>query len=129
LSKTNSVPKTSTKTKSQRRSAKPAAKAAPAGKTPAPKRPRTPAGDSAIAAPRAAGGGGLSAAYQVLLAAKAPMRVKDLSKAVIDKGLWAPGGKTPWATLASALGREIKHGDEVRFKKTGRGLFEALSTR
>jgi hypothetical protein len=127
MSKTNSVPKTNTKP--QRRSAKPAAKAAPAGKTPAPKRPRMPARDSAATVRAVGGGGGLSAAYQVLLAAKAPMRVKDLTKAVIDKGLWAPGGKTPWATLASALGREIKHGEDARFKKTGRGLFEALSTR
>lgn len=71
-------------------------------------------------------GGGLVAAHQVLAAAKQPMNVRDITKAAMDKGLWAPGGKTPWATLAAAMGREIKDkGKQSRFKKTDRGLFTA----
>jgi hypothetical protein len=41
------------------------------------------------------------------------------------KGYWkSPGGKTPWATLYSALAREIAvKGDASRFRKTDRGKF------
>jgi hypothetical protein len=41
------------------------------------------------------------------------------------KGYWkSPGGKTPQATLYSAILREIKaKGKEARFQKTERGTF------
>ena len=41
------------------------------------------------------------------------------------KKLWtSPAGKTPHATLYSAISREItKQGKESRFKKAGRGTF------
>lgn len=44
-----------------------------------------------------------------------------------DQGIWAsPNGKTPEATLYSAILREITHkGDQSRFRKLERGLFEA----
>lgn len=74
--------------------------------------------------------GGLTAAHQVLSAAKEPMNVRDITKAAMDKGLWKPGGKTPSATLAAAIGREIKDkGKQSRFKKTDRGLFIAMTPR
>jgi hypothetical protein len=60
------------------------------------------------------------------------MSVRDIAKAAIDAGLWAAKGKTPWATLASAIGREIASkakGKDPRFMKTGRGLFAALPPR
>jgi hypothetical protein len=43
------------------------------------------------------------------------------------KGLWtSPGGKTPHATLYSAILREIgAKGKATRFKKTDRGHFTA----
>lgn len=43
------------------------------------------------------------------------------------QGLWtSPGGKTPHATLYSAILREITaKGDESRFMKTERGKFAA----
>ena len=44
-----------------------------------------------------------------------------------DKNLWtSPGGKTPHATLYSAILREIQtKGSESRFKKTERGKFRS----
>ena len=41
------------------------------------------------------------------------------------KGYWtSPGGATPWATLYSALTREISQkGDSSRFVKADKGLF------
>src|SRR5215470_13873132 len=69
----------------------------------------------------------LDAAARVLVEAKEPMNCQELIKAMADKGYWtSPGGKTPWATLYSALTREIdKKGKDARFKKAERGKFTA----
>jgi hypothetical protein len=68
----------------------------------------------------------IDAAAQVLRDAKAPMRCKEMIAAMVDHGLWSsPNGKTPEATLYSAIIREIgTKGGESRFRKTERGLFE-----
>ncbi|HEV3341104.1 MAG TPA: winged helix-turn-helix domain-containing protein [Pirellulales bacterium] len=67
----------------------------------------------------------IDAAAKVLGQAKDPMNCQDMIKAMSDKGLWtSPGGKTPHATLYSAILREIKaKGKDSRFKKTERGTF------
>ena len=67
----------------------------------------------------------LDAAAKVLGEAKDAMNCKQLVEAMAAKKLWAsPGGKTPWATLYSAIMREIaKKGDASRFKKADRGKF------
>jgi hypothetical protein len=46
-------------------------------------------------------------------------------KAMAEKGYWtSPGGKTPAATLYSAILRELQtKGNDARFKKTERGKF------
>ena len=69
----------------------------------------------------------LDAATQVLAASKEPMNAKEMIDAMGAKGLWkSPGGKTPHATLYSAILREIgTKGKEARFKKTDRGHFAA----
>jgi len=69
----------------------------------------------------------LDAAAQVLAASKEPMNAKEMVDAMATKGLWtSPGGKTPHATLYSAILREIgTKGKEARFKKTDRGHFIA----
>lgn len=69
----------------------------------------------------------LGAAAQVLAGSKQPMNVKDLMSQIEAKGLWtSPGGKTPAATLAAAVMREIKDKAQAsRFRKAGRGLFTA----
>jgi hypothetical protein len=50
-----------------------------------------------------------------------------ISRKIAAKGLWAsPAGKTPHATLYSAILREIAtKGNDARFRKTDRGLFAA----
>ena len=57
--------------------------------------------------------------------AKEPMNTKAMIEAMAAKGYWtSPGGKTPHATLYSAILAEInKKGKEARFKKTERGHF------
>jgi HB1, ASXL, restriction endonuclease HTH domain len=67
----------------------------------------------------------LDAAARVLAETGAPMGCKELIGAMAGKGYWmSPGGKTPDATLYSAIAREIAmKGDLARFTKAGRGRF------
>jgi hypothetical protein len=67
----------------------------------------------------------LDAAAQVLGEAAEPLTTKQLIETMAAKGLWAsPGGKTPAATLYSAILREIgTKGEAARFKKAERGKF------
>jgi hypothetical protein len=90
------------------------AKATKAQKAPAEKKPRKTSG--------------LDAAAQVLADKGEPMTCKDIVETMLAKGMWTTGGKTPAATIYSAMLREIdgKPG-ESRFVKTGRGLFGLTS--
>ena len=67
----------------------------------------------------------LDAAAQVLAGSKEPLNTKAMIEQMAAKGLWtSPGGKTPHATLYSAILREINEkGAEARFVKTDRGQF------
>jgi hypothetical protein len=71
----------------------------------------------------------LDAAAKVLGETGQPMNCQEMIKAMSDKGYWkSPGGKTPHATLYSAILRELKaKGGEARFWKTERGKFSAAS--
>ena len=90
----------------------PATKAKAAGKAKAPK-------DKKLSA--------IDAAAQVLSGSKEPLNAKQLIEAMAAKNLWtSPGGKTPHATLYSAIIREIAvKGKESRFVKKDRGQFAA----
>ncbi len=68
---------------------------------------------------------GLDAAAKVLAEAGQPMTAKEMVEAAEAKGYWkSPGGKTPHATVYSAIIREIAaKGSESRFRKTERGRF------
>jgi hypothetical protein len=53
------------------------------------------------------------------------MTCKAMLEEMLAKGLWKTDGKTPAATLNAAIHREIAtKGNESRFKKTDRGLFD-----
>jgi len=69
----------------------------------------------------------IDAAAKLLAGSKEPMGCKEMIEAMAAKGLWtSPGGKTPHATLYSAILREINvKGKDARFKKTDRGRFAA----
>lgn len=67
---------------------------------------------------------GLDAAFKVLEETGQPMNVKEIVEVAFTKGYWKPAGRTPSATLASALIREIaKKGGDSRFCKSERGQF------
>ena len=69
----------------------------------------------------------IDAAAKVLTDTKQAMNAKEQVEAMAAKNLWtSPGGKTPHATLYSAILREIyTKGNDARFKKTERGKFAA----
>lgn len=70
----------------------------------------------------------LSAAYKVLCEATEPMNVQQMIETMTAKGYWtSPGGKTPHATLYSAILRELAKGEASRFVKTERGRFVAAT--
>jgi hypothetical protein len=68
---------------------------------------------------------GLDAAARVLAESKEPMTCREIVEVAAKKGYWtSPGGKTPHATIYSAMIREIAtKGKEARFKKIERGKF------
>ena len=59
------------------------------------------------------------------------MSAREMVAAMTEKGLWSsPGGKTPDATLYSAIIREIgAKGSDSRFRKTARGRFASNGKR
>jgi hypothetical protein len=67
----------------------------------------------------------LDAAAKVLGERGQAMSCPELIAAMADKGYWhSPQGRTPAATLYSALLRELQNkGTQARFVKTGRGKF------
>ena len=67
----------------------------------------------------------LDAAAKVLAETGQAMTCAALIEAMAAKGYWtSPGGKTPAATLYSAILKELKtKGAKARFKKTDRGQF------
>ncbi len=68
----------------------------------------------------------IDAAVQVLQKAGTPMNTKEMIAAMHEQGLWSsPTGKTPHATLYSAILREMTtRGADARFRKVERGNFE-----
>ncbi len=70
--------------------------------------------------------GGLLAAFMVIADAGKPLDCQEIVKRMIEQGMWKTDGKTPSATIYSAIIREIKEkGTESRFTKTERGKFTA----
>ena len=67
----------------------------------------------------------LDAAAQVLAETNRPMNCREMIEAMAEKGYWtSPAGKTPSATLYSAISRELKaKGAAARFEKVERGRF------
>ena len=68
---------------------------------------------------------GLDAAARVLEEAGEALNCKQIVEGAFEKGYWASGGKTPHATIYSAILREIQNkGEDSRFRKAERGKFE-----
>lgn len=68
----------------------------------------------------------LDAAAQVLADSATPMNCTEMIQVMAERGLWSsPAGRTPSATLYSAILREVTtKGAAARFRKAERGRFE-----
>lgn len=95
------------------------------------KKPKKAAGKAKAPAKRRTGQrdakrtSGLDAAAQILAKAKEPLGAKEMVERMLANGLWRTGGKTPSATIYSAIIREIAtKGADARFRKAARGKFE-----
>jgi hypothetical protein len=67
----------------------------------------------------------LNLAAKVLAEASTPLTCKEMVEKVLATGLWTTKGRTPAATLYSAILRQIQtKGDAAAFRKTERGKFE-----
>ena len=101
-----------------------ASKKTPAKKAPA-RRATTKAAAKKTPASASKKMSAIDAAAKVLGESKEPLNTKEMVEAMSAKKYWtSPGGKTPHATLYSAILREIqKKGKEVRFRKVERGRF------
>jgi hypothetical protein len=77
--------------------------------------------------PKAKKPSALDAALRVLEEAGQPMSCPEMIETMAAKDYWtSPGGKTPAATLYSAILRETQtKGDASRFVKAARGKFAA----
>ncbi len=65
----------------------------------------------------------LDAVYKVLAAEGVPLHYRDITKRIVEQGLWQTRGKTPEATIAAEVGKEIRNQEEnSRFKRTGPGM-------
>ena len=67
---------------------------------------------------------GLDAAAKVLAEAGEPLSCKEMVERMLAKGYWTTEGKTPAATIYSAIIRQIAaKGEEARFRKAAKGKF------
>jgi len=103
----------------------PADASTPTRKTAASRKPKSTKAEKQAKA-KAKKTSALDAAAKVLGEQGKPMNCQEMIDAMAAKGYWtSPGGKTPSATLYSAILRELKtKKSEARFRKTERGKFE-----
>jgi restriction system protein len=66
----------------------------------------------------------LDAAVKVLEQAEQPLHYRDITRQMLETGLWTTTGKTPEATVSAQLAVDIKKsGKASRFARYGRGVF------
>jgi len=86
--------------------------------------PATPDGSTTSTKPIS----GLDAAATILRDASEPLDAKNIVARMLERGLWTTSGKTPAATIYSAMIREITaKGSASRFRKVDAGRFAAAT--
>jgi hypothetical protein len=70
----------------------------------------------------------LSLAAKVLAESAEPLNCQQMVEKVLATGLWQTKGRTPAATLYSAILRQIQtKGEQAQFRKVERGKFEVVT--
>lgn len=68
--------------------------------------------------------GAIKAVFSVLHDAHQPLRLEEITRRVLETGLWTTKGKTPEATVHARLAVDIQRkGAQSAFQRTGRGTF------
>jgi restriction system protein len=66
----------------------------------------------------------LSAIESLLTEMGTPLHYLEITRLILERGLWKTAGKTPEATVNALLAVDIKkHGSNSRFQRTGEGMF------
>ena len=66
----------------------------------------------------------IDAAYEVLRQAGEPLHYREITRRVLDQGLWQSKGATPEATLNARIATDMKrNGAASRFQRTAPGIF------
>ena len=66
----------------------------------------------------------LDAAEKVLAAAGEPLHYREITRRVLEQGLWQTDGKTPVATISAGLSTDVKHhANSSRFERCGPGIY------
>jgi restriction system protein len=66
----------------------------------------------------------LDAAYKVLIQANKPLHYMEITRQIIDRGLWDTDSKIPEKTLNASFSMDIKkHGESSRFQSEGKGFY------
>lgn len=66
----------------------------------------------------------LDAVEKVLVEVRTPMRPEEITRRILEQGLWTTEGKTPDATVNARLAMDIKkHGAESRFQRSAPNTF------
>lgn len=66
----------------------------------------------------------LDAAHVILFEAGEPLKFSEITRRMLERGLWTTAGKTPDATVHAGLAVDIKErGAASRFKRVGRATF------
>ena len=66
----------------------------------------------------------LDAAFEVLSEDGEPLHYRELTRRMLDRGLWVTSGRSPQRTVNSVISSDIvKRGEASRFRRVGRGLF------
>lgn len=74
-------------------------------------------------------GNALSAIEQVLADAGEPLHYTEITRRVLDRGLWKTDGQTPEATVNAQLTIHLKkHGTKARIRRVGSGIYELNGT-
>jgi len=70
----------------------------------------------------------LEAVTIILRDAAEPLHYREITRRIVERGLWVPGGKTPEATVNAQLSTAIKkHGDASGFRRVGKGMFVGVA--
>ena len=124
MSKKRSTRKTKRSTKKTPRKKAPSKRARPATTKRKKAAPRRTASSKVKTKDRSKRMSVLDAAARVLSEIGQPLQCKDIVELMLEHNYWSTKGKTPEATLYSAILREIqKKGKDARFKKVSRGMF------